>query len=225
MSPPPVSAKRTELSILLATRNQAKAEQIRGLFAGLPLRFSYPDRVAKPPTVLEDGSTHLENAREKAVAWSQAVGGLAVASDGGLVVPALQGAWSSLTTRRAMGEGLDDRQRAERMLELMRPYYGEARRVSFAEALAVARGGTVLGAWQAEGLHGLLAGSFEPAPETPQGFWVTGLWLSPLDGKRYWRLTEAEMEAAEAPWLQLRPRLRRLVEGLLEDKRRGPATR
>ena len=157
--------------MLLATRNQAKAEQLRGLFAGLPLRFSYPEQVVKAPAVSEDGRTHLDNARQKAVAWSQAVGGLAVASDGGLVVPALQDAWNSLTTRRAMGEGLDDRERAERMLGLMRPYHGEDRRVSFAEALAVARSGKVLGAWQAEGLHGLLADSFEPAPETPEGFW------------------------------------------------------
>ena len=204
--------------MLLATRNQAKAEQLRGLFAGLPLRFSYPEQVVKAPAVSEDGRTHLDNARQKAVAWSQAVGGLAVASDGGLVVPALQDAWNSLTTRRAMGEGLDDRERAERMLGLMRPYHGEDRRVSFAEALAVARSGKVLGAWQAEGLHGLLADSFEPAPETPEGFWVAGLWLSPIDRKRYWRLTGAEMEVAKAPWLQLRPRLRRLVKKLLEDE-------
>ena len=204
----------SKLTVLIATGNAAKAQQLQGLLSGLPVSFSYPAQVAEPPTVVEDGSTHLANAQEKAVGWSRAAGGLALASDGGLVVPALGEAWNSLTTRRSMGDGLDDRERAERMLAMMKLYCGPERRVSFVEALAIARDGEPLDAWQAEGLHGLLDEAYEPAPETPEGFWVAGLWLSLIHSKRYWRLTEAELAAAEAPWLQLRPCLRLLIEKL-----------
>ena len=207
----PITSK---LTVLIATGNPAKAQQLQGLFSGLPVSFTHPAQVAGPPTVVEDASAHLANAQEKAVAWSRAAGGLALASDGGLVVPALGETWNSLTTRRSMGDGLDDRERAGRMLAMMKPYHGTERRVSFVEALAVARDGEPLDAWQAEGLHGLLDDTYEPAPETPEGFWVAGLWLSLVHSKRYWRLTEAELAAAEAPWLQLRPHLHLLIEKL-----------
>ncbi|MDO8751177.1 MAG: hypothetical protein Q7K03_08545 [Dehalococcoidia bacterium] len=57
------------------------------------------------PKVREDGLAHQANATAKAVAWSVAYGGMAIASDGGLVAPALGDWWDSLRTRRFLEGG------------------------------------------------------------------------------------------------------------------------
>ena len=203
---------RTESpSILLATHNPAKAARLRWLFDGLDVRFRHPRQLPNPPTVEEEGPSHLENARAKAMAWSAAAGGLAVASDGGLVVPALGAGWDSLTTRRTTGGDVSDAAHAQRLLEVMRLHQGARREVWWVEAVALARDGSLLGAWEAQGLSGVLASTYEPPPDAPPGFWLPGLWRSAASGKRYWELTEQELLEVGDPWSQLRTLLQRSI--------------
>ena len=204
--------------ILLATHNPAKATRMQGLLDGLPLHFRFAKDIASQPVIAEDGSSHLEIAQAKAVAWSAAATGLAIASDGGLVVPALGESWSSIFTRRSTGEKLSDEARAEQLLALMQPYHGSQREVSWVEALAIARDGTLLGSWEAQGLHGLLAEAYKPPPKTTAGFWLPGLWCSGTGAKRYWELTDEELAEVGDPWAQLRPAVRQAVEDLLRSQ-------
>ncbi len=198
-------------SILLATRNPAKAERLRWLFDGLDVRFRKPGQLPVPPMVPEEGKSHRENAVAKALAWSGAAGGLAVASDGGLVVPALGNSWDSLATRRATGGDASDAEHAAHLLELMRPYQRAQRKVWWVEAVALARDGALVDAWEAQGLTGVLASAYDPPPNSTSGFWLPGLWRSAASGKRYWQLSEQELLEADDPWLQLRPPLQRSI--------------
>ena len=199
--------------ILLATRNPAKAARLRWLFDGLGVRFRHPRQLPVPPLVPEEGKTHLENAVAKAMAWSRAAGGLAVASDGGLVVPALGDGWDSVATRRATGGDASDAEHAAHLLGLMRPHQGAQRKVSWVEAVALARDGAPVDAWEAEGLTGVLATTYGPPPNAATGFWLPGLWRSAASGKRYWQLSEQELLEAGDPWAQLRPLLQRALAG------------
>lgn len=201
----------TPLRVLLATANLAKSERLAWLCAGLSIETVRP-AAGEGPQVPEDAASHLGNAVRKAVAWSAARGGVALASDGGLVVPALEGEWSSLTTRRATGAGPEtDEQRAGRLLRHMARLECESRAAHWVESVAIARDGRLVGAWQAQGLAGVIAASYEPQPGAVDGFWVSGLWAEPDGGRRLWELDEASHERLGDPWLSLAPPVRDLL--------------
>ena len=203
------------MALALATRNPAKAVRLRGLLAGLDVDVtdgaSYPD----VPDHEEEGGSHLAIAIGKAVAWSRALGALAVASDGGLSIPALGDGWSSLVTRRGTGADVPDDERARRLLRRMRDLEGERRACWWTEAVAVARDGELLGAWEENGLEGYIAHDFVPPVGGANGFWVDGLWVT-RDGVRRWALTPEAAAQLGDPWRSLSEPLRGLV-GRLES--------
>ena len=201
-----------ETSILLATNNPDKQQSLRRLLEGLPLSPVTPRQMGLEINPKEEGETHLEVARQKAIQWSRAGSILAIASDGGLVLPALGGRWESLYTRRFAGEPADDQTRVHRLLELMRPYHGTDRQASWVEALAVAHRGRVLASWELRGATGVIA---QDAPEEgssnlpessidSSGFWVFSVWEFPQFGKRYNQLSPAQLEALDDHWVNLR---------------------
>ena len=199
------------LSVLLATTNPAKAERLRALAAGIALTLLDASSVASPPEVEEDASSHLGNAIRKAVAWSRAHPAVALASDGGLGIPALGDDWSSLVTRRGTGGDVSDEEHATRLLRRMRDLEGDGRAAHWTEAVALARGGGLLGAWEASGLRGRIADAYDLPANSGRGFWVSGLWVSSLSGKRHWELSEDDLAAEEEPWLALTPLVRDLL--------------
>ena len=201
------------MALVLATRNPAKAARLRDLLDGLDLDLSDGASFPDAPDVDEEGGSHLAIAIGKAVAWSRALGALVVASDGGLSIPALGDGWSSLITRRGTGEDVPDEERARRLLRRMRDLEGERRACRWTEAVAVARSGELLGAWEANGLEGRIAHDFVPPPGGANGFWVSGLWVTP-DGVRRWALTAEDTARLGDPWTSLREPLRGLVSRL-----------
>src|SRR4051812_39411468 len=120
-------------TILLATGNAAKQAKLRwlidGLGDGLGLITVTPRDLGVSFDPPETGSTHLEVAQEKALAWAERIGELVIASDGGAHIPALGTSWNSLFTKRAAGDVPDDRARADHLLGLMRGRTGPERDV------------------------------------------------------------------------------------------------
>ena len=169
---PPVSPMR-QTTILLATSNPDKQQALQTILEGLSLSPVTPGHIGLEFNPEERGETHLEVARDKAIQWSRASSNLAIASDGGLVVPALGSQWESLYTRRFVGEEpADDQTRVHRLLEMMRPYQGADRRASWVEALAIANRGRLLASWEVNGAAGVIAQ--EPPESLPDDsrFWV-----------------------------------------------------
>ena len=158
----------------------------------------------------EAGDTHLAIAALKAQDWSKAGSMLAIASDGGLRIPALGSGWDSRYTHRFAGPDADDAQRRERLLELMRPLRGEDRRASWVEALAIAHRGRPLAAWEVQGATGLISDTASAPPQTP-GFWAFSVWRFPQYDKAYDQLSPQELEGLDDHWL----RLRRLAQSFL----------
>ena len=170
--------------ILLGTSNPAKEKQLRWLLEGLRLE----PRAVEPLDVVEDSADIGDNAAIKALAYS--AGGLAIASDGGLDVPALGASWQAARTRRQGQAGL------RRLTAGL-----EDRRVRWIEAVAVAEHGRLLASWTGSGTQGVLVE--EPWPE-PANFWVWDIFLFPELDKTWAQLSPAQREAVDVTWMALK---------------------
>ena len=195
--------------ILLATGNSDKQTEFRRLLDGLPIITVTPSEVGLSGVPDEQGDTHEAIARDKAVQWSKAASMLAIASDGGLVVPALGPRWESRYTHRFAGPAADNDQRLSRLLDLMSPYRGEDRRASWVEAVAIADRGRVLVSWEFSGGVGYLD---EQPPEGPlPEFWVFSVWRFPRFDATYTELTPQQRESIDDHWGRLRRLVRRFL--------------
>lgn len=189
--------------ILLATGNHAKQETLRWLVEDAPLNPVTPAEAGVSADPDESAETHLAIAEDKAREWSEEGQMLVIASDGGLVIPALGDNWESRYTRRFAGPAADDRERARRLLEVMEPLQGEGRSASWVEAVAVADRGEVLASWDLTGATGYIVNEMPTEVDT-SGFWVFSLWRFPRFGKIYHDLTAEEKESLDDHWTRLR---------------------
>lgn len=190
--------------ILLATVNPAKQARLSWLLKGLPVTCRAPDEVGLAGLAgPEEGeSTHIQIAREKAVAWCVDGSMMAISSDGGLEIPALGERWQSVLTHRLSGDGTDQ-ERVARLLEMMRSCSGGERQATWLEALAIADKGTLIASWEVRGATGYVAEAPGPLSAVP-GFWAFSVWQIPALGKRYSELTDAELAQVEDHWTQLK---------------------
>ena len=212
----PVPTPALPPPILLASGNADKLRMLRWLLEGLPIALCSvtPSDLGISAAPDESGATHEAIARAKAAEWSRTAGGiLTIASDGGLLVPALGAHWESRHTRRFAGPAADDGERQRRLLELMRPYAGADRDAAFVEALAVAEGGRALASWTSPGAIGRIVATLPDADDAQDdhGFWIFPIWYFPHYGRTYDRLTPAERAALGDHWAALRPLLRRYL--------------
>jgi XTP/dITP diphosphohydrolase len=205
--------------ILLATGNPAKQQTLRWLLEGLSLAPVTPQELGLDSVPEEEGETHEEIACRKAQEWSEAASMLAIASDGGLVIPALGNNWESRFTHRFAGPAADDAERLRRLLELMQPYQGQQREASWIEALAIADRGRVLASWELKGSTGVIAEDPGDSPPVP-GFWVFSVWQFPQLGKTYNQLSPTEKEALDDHWTHLRHLVQDFFKGRRTDDER-----
>jgi XTP/dITP diphosphohydrolase len=131
------------LDLLLASQNPGKLEEMRLLAAGLPFRVIGPRELGITEAPDETGSSFVENARIKALAYAERSGRLSVADDSGLSVDALGGA-PGLYSSRFGGEGASDLDRNRLLLEKLRGVPTAERGARFTSAVVLARGSTVL---------------------------------------------------------------------------------
>ena len=198
--------------ILLGSTNPAKIERLRDCLEGRSFDFITVNELPPHEPPEEIGSTHLEIAEAKAVAWAQISGGLAIASDGGIDIPALGPNWDSLLTRRAAGEDATDEDRIRHLLALMEHLESDAdREATWNEALAIASPSGIVQTWEVTGPTGVIQN--EPSTKRIEGFWLAGLWYIPALGKVYTELSTDELRPARDPWLRLAADVQRWLAG------------
>ncbi|MFN8635856.1 MAG: non-canonical purine NTP pyrophosphatase [Chloroflexota bacterium] len=202
-------------TILLATGNVAKQAKLRWLIEGLGFEAVTPrDLGLGGFDPAEDGVSHRDVAASKALAWADAASCLAIASDGGLDIPALGPNWNSLFTKRAAGDVPDDEARADHLVGLMRGKSVPEREAFKREAVAVAAPGRVLGVWEAGGSVGRVVESYDPA-KIKDGFWLPAVLWDTRFGKIVADLTPEESEQTENGWNELREVVRPFLADLL----------
>jgi XTP/dITP diphosphohydrolase len=117
------------MSLVLASRNEHKLRELRGLLEPYEVA-ALPDDVTLPP---ENGTTFEENALTKAQVAARATGISAVADDSGIEAAALGGA-PGVRSARFAGENASDGENLDRLLREV-PADGDLR-VAYVCALA-----------------------------------------------------------------------------------------
>lgn len=125
------------MTIVLATRNKKKVEEISRIFEGYDICFVAVDSFPGCPEVEEDGKTFRQNAVKKAVHIARYTGCPAIADDSGLEVKALGRAPGVFSARYA-GEDSNDRKNLMKLLGEMRGLKGEDRQARFVCCIALA---------------------------------------------------------------------------------------
>jgi XTP/dITP diphosphohydrolase len=194
------------ISIVLATRNPHKVEELAAMLEDLPVEvLSFAD-FPEMPDVVEDGETLEENATKKALEVALFTGLPSLADDTGLSVDALGGA-PGIRSARYAGEGANtERNNAKLLLELA-GVDGGARSAAFRCAVALA---TPVG--DATVVVGETRGVILEAPRGAGGFGYDPLFLP--DGHER---TYAEMGPEEKNAISHRGKAMRLARRLVRD--------
>lgn len=127
----------TPRSLLVATRNKGKLEELRQLLGDFPLDLHGLADFPGVITVPETGDSFIENASLKAAGYAEQTGLLTLADDSGLEVHALGGAPGVLSARYA-GEGAPDVERTTKLLEELSLIPALKRTARFVSAVAIA---------------------------------------------------------------------------------------
>ena len=191
-------------TVVLATRNQDKVQEIRALLADLPLTFlsltDFPDL----PEVVEDGATCQENAAKKAKEIAVETGYWALADDTGLEVEALGGRPGVYAARYA-GENATYTDNCEKLLEELQPIAAGQRRARFLTVMVLSDP-----AGQTEAVEGELEGQITQEFYGSHGFGYDPVFYVPKAKK-----TLAEMTLDEKNTLSHRGQALILAKDLL----------
>jgi XTP/dITP diphosphohydrolase len=187
------------ITLLIATRNSHKVEEIRAVLGGY---FHYLSLVALPdaPRVVENAATFAGNAQKKArelTQWLQIANPLpdikhtfVLADDSGLEVDALSGAPGVLSARFAAQRpgNSPDADNNAKLLALLGGLPAEQRTARFRCAIALVRDRETA----PELFEGTCEGRIELAPRGTNGFGYDPLFVPDGYSKTFGELTDAE---------------------------------
>jgi XTP/dITP diphosphohydrolase len=193
-------------SLLIATNNPGKVDEIQALLAGLELKLLTPQDLGLSLEIAEDGQTYAENAAKKALAFSKASHFVSLADDSGLEVDALSGRPGLHSHRFAPQPLASDADRRRYLLEVLhdkpRPWTARFRATV---AVATPSGVVRLAMGQCEG-------EIIPEERGHHGFGYDPIFLLPELG-----LTMAELEMDQKNSLSHRARAVRNAIPILNE--------
>jgi XTP/dITP diphosphohydrolase len=170
--------------LVLATRNQGKTAEIRGLLKDYPIDIRNLDDFGPIPPIVEDGDTFEENAYKKAGLTARYLGFPALADDSGLVVEALDGA-PGIYSARYGGQDATDEQRCQKLLQELGDTDNRKAYFECVISLAVPTGPALTYEARCEGL-------ITREPSGSNGFGYDPIFLFPELNKTFAQLTMAE---------------------------------
>jgi XTP/dITP diphosphohydrolase len=212
-------------TLVVATTNRGKLEELRALLADLPVRVkSVAEILRDPPHVVEDGASFADNAIKKARAVAQATMMLTLADDSGLEVDVLDGRPGVRSARFAHERATDAENNAALLSALGRladpitgasPGEGDGFGARFRCVLALVDPFT--GGGEPRTVEGVCEGAVTHAPRGSGGFGYDPLFVVAGTSK-----TMAELAEDEKNRLSHRARafaaLRPLLEGVLRER-------
>jgi len=194
-------------TILLATGNRGKFDEIAAEFADMPIRLLSLKDLPPMPEAEESGQTFEENACAKARYYAQRSGLLALADDSGLEVDALGGAPGVISARYA-GEPCDDAANNAKLVRELAGVPRERRAARFRCVMALVEpSGEVLAT-----AEGTIEGSILDQPRGQNGFGYDPHFLVPDLGK-----TTAEVSRQEKNAISHRGKATRAMKQKIRD--------
>lgn len=207
-------------TLVVASGNRGKLEEIRAILAGLPLDVRAVSEVMpSPPRVVEDGETFAHNAVKKARAVSAATASLTLADDSGLEVDLLDGR-PGVRSARFAGERATDAENNAALLTALAAFdtgevHDKGLRARFRCVLALVDPFTAGG--EPRTVEGVCEGTITRTPRGSGGFGYDPLFVVE-GGDR----TMAELANDEKNRVSHRARalaaLRPILERVLEDR-------
>lgn len=193
-------------SLLLATTNRHKVEELRTIFADLPWQLFSLNDLHIDMDVEETGTTFQENSELKARAYAHAAGMLVLAEDSGLEIDALDGA-PGVYSARFLGADTSYAQRFDYILTHLRNVPSERRTARFHSVITLA---------EPSGYHrsveGVIEGIIADAPRGNNGFGYDPIFFVPE-----FNMTTAEMSSEQKNRISHRGqaalKARKLLEG------------
>lgn len=170
--------------VVLATRNPGKLREIRRILDGFPSEFVTADE-AGAPEIEETSDTFSGNARLKAVGIAAATGGLALADDSGLEVPALDGEPGVRSARYSVEE--TDAANNRKLLAEVRRRGLDRPAARFVCVIVLAGPEGVI-----EEVRGEVDGEIVPGPRGSGGFGYDPIFFCPELGKTFGEATADE---------------------------------
>jgi len=167
------------LELLMATTNHKKLEELRTLFADLPVSVRFLADLPLFEEVEETGKTFEENARLKAAGYARQSGLLTLAEDSGLCCDALEGAPGVYSARFA-GEGRSDEENNQKLLRLLDKLPDNCRGAYYVSTIALADPDKVLTVVRGE-VHGVIVRE----PRGSGGFGYDPIFFYPAFGKTF----------------------------------------
>ena len=117
-------------TLLIASSNPGKLREFQAILQDLAVNLVLPADIGVQLTIEEDGKTYYENARKKALAYSQASGLVTLADDSGLEVEVLDGAPGLYSARYSPLPGANDADRRAYLLQQLQ-YFPPPRKAHF----------------------------------------------------------------------------------------------
>lgn len=198
-------------TILLATTNPHKVQKLSRIVRGYfePVKLTDTSISSE---LQEEGENFESIATEKAVVFSKRYDGYAVATDGGIDIPALGDGWNKLFTQRFINRGdATDFDRLDAIIKLMKDKRGSDRKMIWREAAAIAYKGKLLFSLEVDGSEGVMQESYDPKKYRP-GIWLCSLWYYPQFGKNFFDLSSAELAKGEISWARLENAIRKFLK-------------
>lgn len=166
------------IKLLLATDNPGKQREYRQLLAPLSdMKLCTPAELGLSIAVREDGATYAENARSKALAYTQASGLPTLADDSGLEVDVLGGE-PGMRSARYAGSDASDADRYHLLLQRLRGVPWEKRSARFRCVIAL-----TTPAGQIFTTEGTCEGMIAFEPEGEHGFGYDPIFYVPEYGQ------------------------------------------
>ena len=172
-------------SIVLATRNKHKIEEIKTILSDLPLQLLTLNDFPNVPPLKEEGTTFRENSLQKAEIVYKHTKLPTLADDSGLEVFYLNGRPGVVSARYA-GEGATDDANNQKLLGQMMGVAPRRRHAQFRALLTFLGDGTV------ETTEGICPGMLAESPRGTNGFGYDPIFLPDGFSRTYAELTAAE---------------------------------
>lgn len=193
-------------ALLLATTNRHKVGEFRAIFSDLPFQLLSLQDVHLNLDVEETGTTFLENAELKALAYARATGLLALSDDSGLEIDALNGAPGVYSARFA-GVDTPYPERFKVILQQLQGLPMEKRTARYRAVISIAEPTGYL-----RSVEGTLEGVIAEAPRGENGFGYDPIFLVPALGQ-----TTAELTPEQKNQISHRGRAALLAREVLRD--------
>ncbi len=164
------------MQLVLATANQGKLQEIAAILSDLRISFLSLASLHGYVPPIESGATYAENASAKARAAARFAGTWALADDSGLEVETL-GGQPGPQSSRFLGPAATDRERNQRILQMLQGIPVEQRKARFECVVAVAgpEGELFL-------THGSCEGLIAQVPDGDEGFGYDPIFIVPEHG-------------------------------------------